>query len=116
MHTLTWASPDEPVTPGLGALNVSFVSEGSTLVATLSGEVDMANAEALPPAVLAVADAHTHVRIDIAEVTFLDSSLLRALLICQARLAAAGGELKVRNASPQAQRIFEVTNLGSLLE
>jgi anti-anti-sigma factor len=99
-----------------GGLPVDWSIDGPHLIVALRGEIDLSNAQALPDAVAAGLGTGTSVRVDIAEVTFLDSSLLRALLLCQARLAPSGIDIRVRNAAPQARRIFELANVASLLE
>lgn len=111
------AAPD-PLTDHLrsGGLSVDWSIDGPHLVVALSGEIDLSNAQALPDAVAAGLGSGSSVRVDIARVTFLDSSLLRALLICRAQLAPSGVDVKVRNAHPQARRIFELANVASLLE
>ncbi|HWL45093.1 MAG TPA: STAS domain-containing protein [Ilumatobacter sp.] len=97
-------------------LEVTLSVDGPHLVVALHGEIDAANADLLPAVVAGAVNGDDSVRVDITNVTFLDSSLLRALLICETRLLIDGVELKVRNPSPQARRIFELTNLASLLE
>lgn len=97
-------------------LEIHVAVDGRHLVVALRGEVDTANADGLPAVVLAAIRGDESVRIDLSEVTFLDSALLRSLLICQARLAMQGTDVKVRNPTPQGRRIFELTSLTSLLE
>lgn len=99
-----------------GGLSVDWAIDGPHLVVALSGEIDLSNSQALPDAIAAGLGTGSSVRVDIGNVTFLDSSLLRALLMCQARLAPIGIDLKVRNACPQARRIFEIAHVDSLLE
>lgn len=110
-----------PVSPGewpgeLAGMSLATRLDGPHLVVFLGGEIDISNAELLPQFVVGACLGCESVRIDIAHVTFLDSSLLRALLICQAEFIQAGVDFKVRNATDQARRIFEMTSLGSLLE
>lgn len=90
--------------------------EGDQLVIALSGEIDISNAEGLPAALLAATNGDPKVVIDIADVTFLDSSGLRAILMCEASLSRSDVVLKVRNPSPQARHVFEITQLVHLLE
>jgi anti-sigma B factor antagonist len=97
-------------------LPMSVAVEGEHLVVSLRGEIDVGNAEVLPAALLAATSAFdTSVMIDIGEVTFLDSSGLRAILICEATLRREDISLKVRNPSEQARRVFEITGLRHLL-
>lgn len=100
----------------VAGLEVDFSVDGRHLVVALRGEVDTANADGLPAVVLSAIRGDESVRIDLGDVTFLDSALLRSLLICQAKLAMLGNDVKVRNPTPQARRIFELTSLTSLLE
>jgi anti-anti-sigma factor len=97
-------------------LEVSLSVEGACLVVALSGELDAANVAALPTVVGGASNGDAAVRLDIGDVTFLDSALLRAILQCEAMLAATGVELKVRRPTVQASRIFEITGLTHLLE
>ncbi len=111
---------DPPTSADLSAdghgLPISFSVDDRHLVVALSGEIDVANASLLPAVVAGALKGDDSVRIDLADVTFLDSSLLRALVVCQANLQATGVDLRVRNASPQARRVFELTSLTSLME
>ena len=97
-------------------LPMSVAVEGEHLVVSLRGEIDVGNAEVLPAALLAATSgSDTSVMIDIGEVTFLDSSGLRAILICEATLRREDISLKVRNPTEQARRVFEITGLRHLL-
>ena len=96
-------------------LPVSVEVEGDRLVVYLSGEIDISNADGLPAALFAAASADRAVVIDIGEVSFLDSSGLRAILICEATLSREGIEVKVRNATDQSRRVFEISGLRHLL-
>jgi len=76
----------------------------------LSGELDAHTATSLTEAmsVLPIGE----VIVNIAEVSFVDSSGLRVLLDATNRAKAGGGDLVI--ASPQAsiQRLFEISGLG----
>lgn len=97
-------------------LDVSWSIDGPHLVVAVGGELDAANADALPHVITSALGADSSVRLDMSAVEFMDSSVLRALLQCQARLAVAGVDFKVRNVSPQARRIFEITSLATLID
>lgn len=100
--------------PEIG-LEVSWSIEGPHLVIALAGEIDAANADSLPDVVIGALSDDRSVLVDLAAVTFLDSSLLRALVQCRSRLADTGVECRVRNPTAQARRIFEITALTDLL-
>lgn len=97
-------------------LDLAFAIDGPHLVASLSGEVDLANVDALPAVLAGAVRTDESLRIDIGEVTFLDSSLMRALLVTELQLAATGTDVKIRRPTLQARRVFELTGLTSLLE
>jgi len=111
----------QPVNAGYDSvsagLEMSLTIERDAVVCHLSGEVDMANASALPPALLpAVCFGDGSAVIDIGGVEFFDSNFLRAVLVCERRLALEGIDLRVRNAGPRARRLFTITHLDRLLE
>jgi anti-sigma B factor antagonist len=95
---------------------MSFAIDGDHLVISLEGEIDAANADALPAAVCAAVNGDKSVLIDISQVSFLDSSFLRAILLCTAGLEADGVEVRVRNPRSQARRLFETTGLTRMLD
>ncbi len=130
MSSATETSPGEPDRPSerpsdgpsdrwvvdAVSLPMSFTVEGDHLVICLEGEIDAANADALPAAVCAAVNGDKSVLIDIAQVSFVDSSFLRAMLLCAAGLEADGVEVKVRNPRSQARKLFETTGLTHLLD
>jgi len=79
----------------------------------LRGEIDVDVSEALREQVLqAVRDAAGRpVAIDMAEVTFIDSSGLSALLAGLRLARGHGGSVRLTNVGPQIRRIFDVTGL-----
>jgi anti-anti-sigma factor len=97
-------------------LSVSVSIEHEHVVVALSGEMDMANALSVPEIVAACVHADRPVLIDLQDVTFLDSSGLRAILVSKARLEAENVTLQVTNASTRVRRVFEITRLTHLLE
>jgi anti-anti-sigma factor len=84
-----------------------------TRIIRVAGELDMATAPQLA-FVLARCD-DKEVCVDLAEVTFLDSSGLAVLSRAHRRAAQREGEFTVQNAAPNVRKIFEVTNLTCLL-
>ena len=81
---------------------------------TLAGEIDAASAVELTEAftqIPTVADGI--VAVDVAGVTFIDSSGVRILLELASRVAAVGGRLTLRNPSAPVSKIIEITGLES---
>jgi len=95
-------------------LDVSI--DGEHLVVALRGEIDAGNAHVLPTAVAAAVNGDRSVRIDLSDVTFLDSSCLRAILMSEAMLAPEGVTLKVRNVPASSYQTFAIAGLLYLIE
>jgi len=81
----------------------------------VAGEVDIQTSPALQAHVTRMLDeGHTSIIVDLAEVSFLDSTGLSVLIAGLKRCLGSGGDLRV--ASPQAnvRRVFEVTGLADV--
>ena len=79
------------------------------------GELDAASAGQLILEIDAVTAASSDVALDLAAVTFMDSSGLRSLIEAYRRSQAEGFELRVTAASASVQRVFDLTGTSSLL-
>jgi anti-sigma B factor antagonist len=85
---------------------------GDAFVVILTGEVDLHSAPALEQALEGVvALGGTSVALDLAEVSFIDSTTLEVLLRCHERLRGRGGELVIVTADRRVLRTFEITGL-----
>ncbi len=81
----------------------------------LHGELDIATAPELV-AMLARLRAHEHpVVLDLAEVTFIDSTGLTVLMDAHLDAERDGWAFTVRRASPAVRRVFELAGVGRLL-
>ncbi len=81
---------------------------------TLAGEIDAFTSADLAEAFLHVpAVADGVIEVDVASVTFVDSSGLRVLLGLAERVATAGGRVALRNPSGAVSKILEITGLES---
>jgi anti-anti-sigma factor len=91
-------------------LAISTSSGPDTTVLTLSGELDIASAPALRRALDDFeASAASRLVIDLTQVTFMDSTGLRALLLARQRADAADQELALCPGPYQVQRVFELS-------
>jgi anti-sigma B factor antagonist len=82
----------------------------SVAVLTVKGELDIGSADALRDALdAAEAASTTVVRIDAADVDFLDSTALGVILASAQRLEARGSRLELMNASAPVRRILDMT-------
>ncbi len=83
----------------------------------IAGEIDMATAPQVTDAVRTALTAHPSVvHIDLAAVTFLDSSGIRTLLQAQNEAAEQRVVLRVINAHPRVAHILDLTGLLEILQ
>jgi anti-sigma B factor antagonist len=104
----------EPPTAGAPGCTVIRDDDAApTLV--VSGDVDWASAPLIEHH---LAQLMTHpvdeIRVDLASVRFIDSTGLRSLILAGHRLSAAGGRLRVVEASITARRIIELSGLSEV--
>ena len=98
----------QTVEPQHDRLNVTRTNRGWSV----AGELDAVTAEQLVQAFgdLPEVDAGP-IEVDLAAVTFIDSSGLRALLELADRADAAGAETLIKNPSKQVSRLLVITHL-----
>ncbi len=85
---------------------------GASWVVRVRGEVDMATSPALESEFDTVlAATPERVGVDLGEVSFLDSSGIRVLLVARQRLADADATLAVDRMSDPVQRVFEIAGV-----
>ncbi|MCZ7590112.1 MAG: STAS domain-containing protein [Gaiella sp.] len=94
------------------------IVDGGTRLLTLRGELDAHDAPRLRSTfaeALAGAPAGTRVVLDLAQVSFMDSTVLGSIVGLLRRIREADGELRVVLPGAPAVRIFEITGLDALL-
>lgn len=83
---------------------------------TVAGELDIATAPELVD-MLARLRHHRHaVTLDLAEVTFMDSTGLTTLMDAYMQAQQNGWSFSVRRPSPPVRRVFELAGLGRILD
>lgn len=91
-------------------LLLRLTRRGSAISITVTGEIDISTAHLLTELVeQVVEDRPTRVVLDMAEVSFFCADGLRALLRARDTVAAAGGQLVLRNPSVRVWRVLTVT-------
>jgi len=63
-----------------------------------------------------IAGGHARVVIDLTATEFIDSSGLGALVSCLKKTRQAGGDLRIAGSTPHVQTVFDLTNLGRVLQ
>lgn len=85
-------------------------------VVTLAGDLDLFSAEVLRRELEEAVPGGRHVVVlDLADVTFLDSTVLGLLLLAARRMEAHGGRLVLASAGEAVERVLQVSGLSTYL-
>jgi anti-anti-sigma factor len=89
--------------------------DGARIVVSLNGELDSYAAERFREnfPVDAARVGGRHVVVDLAELAFVDSSGLGALVVICRNVRDAGGVFSMRNPTPKIVKLLEITGLGA---
>jgi anti-sigma B factor antagonist len=101
------------LSPGLTVRDVSSAGGHRVL---LAGELDIASAPILEAAITGLRDDGTRsIVLDLSELTFMDSTGLRAILAADKLCNGNGHDLSLAGANGAVQRLFELTGvIGAL--
>jgi anti-sigma B factor antagonist len=89
--------------------------EGRSVCLRLDGEVDANTAHLVEDAMSPALDPRcTRLVVDLADVTFMDSSGLRVLVVARNALDDRGAEMVIAGDNGQLRRLFEVSGLTSV--
>jgi anti-anti-sigma factor len=97
------------------AVGVGETDQGSRVV-TVTGELDLATAAQLWTELEPLIVADALVVLDGTEMTFLDSSGLRVLLLAGKRAGTAGAVFRLVAPQPAVQRVLELSGASAHLE
>ena len=98
--------------PGAPQLELQDCICGSEHVLLLRGELDMACSPTLDAALKRICtDQVQALVLDLSQLTFIDSTGLRAILLARELCESHGSELRLIPGPSQVQRLFEVTGL-----
>jgi anti-anti-sigma factor len=102
---------------GRDPLEIDVQTSDERTLVTLSGELDASTASSLYDrlAELEVTDTH-HVVLDLAKVTFMDSTGLAVIVTEHKRLSHSEGSLTIFSPPSSVRRLFEITGLTTLLD
>jgi anti-sigma B factor antagonist len=98
-------------------LEIQDVACGHAQTLRLTGEVDLASAPLLDSAVrkICMSGTATALVLDLAEVRFMDSAGLHAILRAKTLCTSCGMEIRVLPGCAQVQRLFEITGVQELI-
>ena len=97
-------------------LSIATRVEGPVARVHLVGELDVNTAPLVADELTnVVAEGVTSVVVDVAELTFVDSTGLRAILAGREKLQAEGATLVLEGASGVVERVLDMTGLRGLL-
>jgi stage II sporulation protein AA (anti-sigma F factor antagonist) len=87
-------------------------ADGKSVRLRLNGEVDASSAHLVEDALTPALDPRCErLVVDLAGVTFMDSSGLRVLVVARNALAGRGAGMVIAGANDQLRRLFEITGL-----
>jgi anti-anti-sigma factor len=90
-------------------LSISQLQAPPVTDVTLIGDLDLATSRQLQLAVLdAVRDGCLEIRLDLAQVEFMDMQGVRALAWCSRRASSAAGSLRITTSSLAVDRILQM--------
>jgi anti-sigma B factor antagonist len=94
------------------------VDEGPTTTVALSGDLDPATAPQLDEVLLRLSGEAEVKRVvlDLAELSFLDSSGLRVFVTAREALISRGADLVLRRPTANVSRLLDITGLGEIIE
>lgn len=89
---------------------------GRALSVTGHGEIDMTTVETLSHTLTTVLaqERPVHIDVNLAEVTFMDSSGINALMACRAEATPNGCRITISHPRPMVSRILAVTGVNHL--
>lgn len=107
----------EPLMSDWPCLLVQVVQRpGRALSITGHGEIDMTTVDTLTDTLITALrqEKPLHIDVNLAEVTFMDSSGVNALMACRAIAEQAGCRITVSRARPTVHRLFTLTGVSHL--
>jgi anti-anti-sigma factor len=94
----------------------SRTDRGGYVIATLSGELDIASAPALREQLLSLLRAASHLILDLSAVEHADASGLAVLVGSERRARLLGGSLRLAAPSPEVAGVLSATGLDQHLD
>jgi anti-anti-sigma factor len=97
-------------------LSIDVQREGDDAVVVLAGELDISTSPDLQDALAGLTGEGRRVTVDLAELEFMDSTGLAALLGAHKALQEQGGTLELRHPSKMVIGLVQITGLDDVFE
>ena len=81
----------------------------------LDGRLDTSTAQAAQNAFLKVAGQYAELELNFAQLDYVSSAGLRALLMLQKQVNKTGRSLVLRNVKPAVKEVFEITGFAGIM-
>ena len=94
----------------------TFSADGEALGVRVHGELDTATADRLLEAVEAWSEPVSSCVVDLEHCEFLDSSGIRALLLCQRQLDGGHGQLRLIGVKPHIERVLRIAGVQEVVQ
>ncbi len=98
-----------------GSFSISSRRLDEGVLVKPSGDIDLATAPVFDAELLRAEDAASLIVLDLGEVSFMDSTGLRAVIAAEQRLRARGGSLRVVHLPSQVRRLFDLVGISGHL-
>jgi anti-sigma B factor antagonist len=95
--------------------DITVSEHGTHVLVRLCGELDLAAVEAVETTLLPLEARFPTVILDLREVTFIDSTGLRAIVSADSRSRMNGFELKIVRGSEDVQKLLYLAGLDKIL-
>ncbi|MBQ0019520.1 MAG: STAS domain-containing protein [Bacteroidales bacterium] len=96
-------------------MNLQITQNNDSVIGTLSGRLDTAASAQFARDMQPLLDnADKHVVLDCTKLEFISSSGLRLFLSLRKETIAKGGNVTIRNVSPELKQVFTITGFFSL--
>ena len=99
----------------LGSDDVRWNEEGADLIIGISGKLDTMRAMSLDEQLSSIPEGIINIIFDFDGLEYIASAGLRVLYWAQEYTEEKGGEMKVRNVSPEVDDIFEMTGFKDMI-
>jgi stage II sporulation protein AA (anti-sigma F factor antagonist) len=99
-------------------MKIDIRSENGTAVAKLSGEIDHHNAKELRTQLdrYIISAQPREMAIDLASITFMDSSGIGLIMGRSKLMKECGGRLEVRNTQPYIKRVLKLSGIERIVK